>query len=187
MTSPDGAWHAGIGDPTPIGWLTVAAYLAAAWECWKVSEAARSPRDGVNTARYWLLVAVALGMLGINKQLDLQSAMTDIGRRLASAGGWYEQRHEVQQLFVIGIGLAGATAVTVLGWLSWPLSPGRAITLAGLAFLASFVLIRAASFHHVDLFLSQTALGLRWNWILELSGIGFAGAGAIVESRAGWH
>jgi hypothetical protein len=34
-----------------------------------------------------------------------------------------------------------------------------------------FVLIRAASFHHVDQFIGQTILGLRWNWVLEMSGI----------------
>jgi len=26
-------WHIGIGDPTPVGWFTVAAYLAASLAC----------------------------------------------------------------------------------------------------------------------------------------------------------
>jgi hypothetical protein len=33
-------------------------------------------------------------------------------------------------------------------------------------------LIRAASFHHFDRIINQKFLGFRWNWILEMSGIG---------------
>jgi hypothetical protein len=34
------------------------------------------------------------------------------------------------------------------------------------------MLIRAASFHHVDRLIGRTVLGFRWNWILEMGGIG---------------
>lgn len=183
MTTIDGAWHLGIGDPTPIGWLTVIAYFLAAWVCWTVFVAARSSQDTRSTARFWLLLALALGALGTNKQLDLQSALTEIGRVLAHLGGWYEPRHEIQIFFIVAVGVSGALALAVLSWLSWPLSASQALALSGLTFLLGFVLIRASSFHHVDVFLSQTALGLRWNWILELSGIGLVGAGATIERR----
>ncbi|MGB5076923.1 MAG: hypothetical protein WBO17_05530, partial [Sphingorhabdus sp.] len=43
--------------------------------------------------------------------------------------------------------------------------------LVGLGFLGAFVIIRAASFHHVDAFLGRNLLGARWNWILELGAI----------------
>jgi hypothetical protein len=33
------------------------------------------------------------------------------------------------------------------------------------------VLIRAASFHHIDRFIGESILGLRWNWVIEISGI----------------
>jgi len=79
--------------------------------------------------------------------------------------------------------VSGALALAALIWLLWPPSTGRALALSGLTFLLSFVVIRATSFHHVDVFLSQTALGLKWNWILELLGIGLVGAGAIIERR----
>ena len=41
-----------------------------------------------------------------------------------------------------------------------------------------FVVIRAASFHHVDAFLASRLGGLRWNWILELGGILIVAVGA---------
>jgi hypothetical protein len=33
-----------------------------------------------------------------------------------------------------------------------------------------FVVTRAASFHHVDILISTTVLGVRMNWLLELPG-----------------
>jgi hypothetical protein len=68
--------------------------------------------------------------------------------------------------------------------LASPMSRGRACAGVGLAFLLAFVLMRASSFHHVDVFLASAAMGLHWNWILELSGIGAVTAGAWLEWRA---
>src|SRR5215471_20103805 len=41
----------------------------------------------------------------------------------------------------------------------------------GTTLVTGYVLIRAASFHHVDRFIGRTILGFRWNWILEMGGI----------------
>lgn len=183
LTSPNGAWHLGIGDPTPVGWLTVAAYFLAGWACLTVFLACSRTDGKFTAARFWLLLTVALWALGINKQLDLQTSLTEIGRSLAHTGGWYERRHDVQFYFLVAIGVSGAVALAGLICLLWPLSVSRALALIGVTSLLTFVLIRASSFHHVDIFLGQTALGLRWNWILELSGIGLVGIGAALERR----
>jgi hypothetical protein len=42
----------------------------------------------------------------------------------------------------------------------------------GVAFLVCFVLIRAASFHHVDEFLGWRGFSIPMNEVLELGGIG---------------
>jgi hypothetical protein len=61
-------------------------------------------------------------------------------------------------------------AITLLLWTrSAPIS--TRVALMGTSMVLGFVLIRAASFHHVDQFIGQRILGLRWNWILEMSGI----------------
>jgi len=182
MATVDGNWHLGIGDPTPVGWLTVAAYAGAAWVCWRTAH--RAPGDDSASApsrQFWWLLALAMAGLAVNKQLDLQTAVTEIGRVVAQHGGWYQQRHQVQIVFIGLIAAAGVLTRTLLCRLSWPLSRGRGLSLAGLVFLASFVVIRAASFHHVDLFISDTVLGLRWNWIIELTGIAMVAGGAIFE------
>lgn len=41
----------------------------------------------------------------------------------------------------------------------------------GLIIIAVFVLVRAASFHHMDRLLGDRILLLKLNWILELGGI----------------
>jgi hypothetical protein len=41
--------------------------------------------------------------LGINKQLDLQTALTELGRVLALSQGWYEQRQVVQFWFIAAL------------------------------------------------------------------------------------
>ena len=50
-------------------------------------------------------------VLGINKQLDFQTLLTEIGRKIAHAQGWYEQRQEVQVIFVSLLMLIGAAGL----------------------------------------------------------------------------
>ncbi len=168
-------WTPGIGDPSILGWLTVLAYFLASVLC------LRAGREESGSAWPWRALAVALALLGINKQLDLQSLLTVVGRELARAEGWYDRRREVQYLFVLAIGILAValSAVVLVRLKDRPLRVRAAY--AGFALLAVFVGVRAASFHHVDRFLKSTALGARSNWILELCGIGiiaFAAAGA---------
>ena len=44
-----------------------------------------------------------MAALCINKQLDLQSLFTDIGRVIAWKQGWYQERREFQKWFVLGV------------------------------------------------------------------------------------
>ncbi len=181
MAYVDGRWQLGTGDPTVVGWVTVGAYAGAAWLCWR---ARRTPTAASPMAlRFWILVAATMLLLAFNKQLDLQGWLTQFARDLALAQGWYRERRAVQLLFIAWVVLAGLLAGGYLVQLARPLSPGRRIALAGIALVIVFVLVRAASFHHVDLMLTETALGLRWNGLLELSGIGCVAAGAWRETH----
>lgn len=161
-------WRPGIGDPTVMGWVTVFGYFATAFLCW------RAGRTGLQPPKvmwFWTGLAALLVFLGINKQLDLQTAFTFMAKDFAKATGWYENRRIVQGIFVVIIALGGFVASAGLFWMYrhhlsrlWP-------ALAGLAFLGCFVVIRAASFHHIDQFLKSGLGGIRMNWILELGGI----------------
>ncbi|MHC4766222.1 MAG: hypothetical protein ACYTF2_14080, partial [Planctomycetota bacterium] len=49
---------------------------------------------------FWALLIALFLFLGLNKQIDLQSWLADVGRDMAKAQGWYEQRGRVQTIFV---------------------------------------------------------------------------------------
>lgn len=166
-------WTPGIGDPTVGGWLTVALYLVTAVVCWQVARRLResSAGDTRSEAFAWSAIAILFVMLGINKQLDLQSAVTEIGRVLAHAQGWYERRGTVQLLFVAAIGGICLLAAVIFLLLIRKAPAVTWLAAGGTIAVLAFVGIRAASFHHVDRFIGMTVLGLRWNWILEMGGI----------------
>jgi hypothetical protein len=166
-------WSPGIGDPTFIGWLTVILYFLAALGCWITSRTLGSEgfaAGSTNEARAWRWIAVTFLALGINKQLDLQTALTEAGRVLANLQGWYDQRQPVQVTLIAVITIICLMVSVVLGrWVRN--APGPTwLALSGSILVIYYVLIRAA-FHHVDRFIGAEVLGLRWNWILEIAGI----------------
>ena len=163
----DGQWHPGIGDPSLGGWLTVAAYFVTAVLCGRAGRNA----DNVRLRWFWLVAAGVLILIGINKQLDLQTWFTEVGRRTAIAGGWYDERAFVQEAFIVAISLLGAVALLIaVVFLRTQLAEVW-LAVAGACFLVVFVIVRAMSFHHVDRLLGLTLGNLRLNWLLELGGI----------------
>lgn len=178
-------WRPGIGDPTFLGWFTVVAYALAAI---LAASAGRriSLRDdsGRRSRRLWFAVAGLMAFLCLNKQLDLQTLFTDIGRYAANHQGWYEQRRGVQKLFVLavlGVALAGG------GWLAWRGGPfwlGHRLLTVGLFFLLTFIVVRAISLHQFDVFNQSRVLGIRVNGMLELTGIFLVGLAAARAHRA---
>src|SRR5215510_2061694 len=102
------SWSPGIGDPTIGGWTTVGLYFVAAVNCWVTK---RSLFRDTSEWRVWLLLSLSFICLGINKQLDLQSALTDIGRLLAHYQHWYDQRQTVQVLFIIAVAMIAVVAL----------------------------------------------------------------------------
>lgn len=179
-TDADG-WRLGIGDPTIMGWLTVAAYLGAAI---LAGNASRTGSTGQR--RFWLALAVMLFALGVNKQLDLQTWFTLTAKRIAQAQGWYEQRRFVQFAFIVLIGIGSLAAA----WLGLRVvtrnGPKLWLPLTGFCLLLCFVIIRAASFHHVDQFLRFQLAGVKMNWLFELTGIAMVAAGAIWQRFPGF-
>ena len=164
-------WSPKIGDPTIGGWVTVVLYLLAAGSCWITARELVLEDIASNERRAWWAISALFLALGINKQLDLQSALTETGRVLAHYQGWFEQRQLVQLAFIALVAIICLiAAITVFLWTRSAPIPTR-LALMGTTMVLGFVLIRAASFHHVDHFIGQRILGLRWNWVLEMSGI----------------
>jgi hypothetical protein len=165
-------WSPGIGDPTIGGWLTVILYFLTMVSCWRTADIIRLRERYISSERYtWRAVSILFLALGINKQLDLQTALTELGRVLAYYQGWYGERQTVQVWFIVGVAITCiTTAIILLIWARKSPAPTW-LALLGTAAVLAFVSIRAASFHHIDSLIGQRILGLTWNWVLEMGGI----------------
>lgn len=164
-------WSPGLGDNSAMGWVTVLVYLLAAILSAWAAKALRGPEAPLRRERaFWSISAAVLLFLAVNKQLDLQSLFTMIGRCNAHLMGWYDMRRTVQRDFILVVATTGVLAVGLLALLLrgilgrvWP-------ALLGIGFVCGFVLIRAASFHDVDGLIGSWAMGIKVNWLLELPG-----------------
>ena len=179
-------WRPGVGDPTIVGWITVLSYFAVfllSVLCAK-SYGRRNPNEITHAQhRIWWVIAFVLLLLCINKQLDLQSLITDIGRVYARRQGWYDHRRMVQSWFIACVVFSGFFSL-LLAWRAlrnaWQ---ENCLTITGLIFLVGFVVIRAASFHNMDRFLGGFFWGLKMNGALELGGIFTIGISAATKLK----
>jgi hypothetical protein len=163
-----------LGDPTIIGWTITIAYFSAAFLCWRVVKIEES-RDGRVARSYllWFGLFILLVILGLNKQLDLQTLLRNAGRYIAEKDGWYGMRREIQNAFIGFIGLLGLLGfIGLLVLLKNNLKDFK-LVVTGLVLLISFVLIRAASFNHVDYFLDKWRIvgPFRMKYVIELGGV----------------
>lgn len=179
----NGHWRPGISDPTVMGAAIFVAYFLGAAVClfraWRAHGA-----PGPGPFRFWLFCGLALVAFGINKQLDLHQLITQTGRDWSRAGGWYESRRQVQLIFFLCVAGVVVTGLTVLLWALRAMPARFYGALFGLVLLGLYVLIRAASFNHVDQFLGLGTDGFRLAWLVEIGGIAVT-AGMALLSREG--
>ena len=174
-------WSPTLGDPTVIGWVTVVSYFAGVLLALFAAQASSGGQR-----RFWLGLVVLLFVLGINKQLDLQSAFTAVGRCLSQSQGWYDQRQTVQIAFIVAVIGTSLAAGTLLSWSMRHHLKHVWLALTGVVFLLGFVVIRAAGFHHFDRFLGYEIGFVRMNWLLEIGGIFAIITNALIISY-GWR
>lgn len=172
-------WRPEIGDPELTGWLTVLIYLL----CFGLSLSVWRRYPELVGRGFWAFLTVLLLFLAVNKQLDLQSAMTQIGRCVSQAHGWYEDRRYVQFAFILGLLLTSVIGLIVGARLLFGSLRQNGIALVGLAILTSFVVIRAVGFHKMDALLRHREFGLSTNFLLENTGLALIAFNAILLLR----
>lgn len=159
-------------------WLAVIGYGVAALLAWRVG----SRCDGRERNFWWIAAGVLLA-LGINKQLDLQTELTATLRHIARSAGWYASRRQFQLLFLIGLAIGTVIGSSWLARLVQGLRTPVLITLTGLLALGGFVLMRAASFHHLDVLLgTRLPLG-KAHLLIELAALAIVLTGAVLAWR----
>ncbi|MEO8455306.1 MAG: hypothetical protein ABI454_09110 [Sphingomicrobium sp.] len=167
-----------IHDQGLLAWFVVAGYVIAALLAVRAGSAA-----GGRERSLWRGIALTLLLLGINKQLDLQSDLTDIARAAAHSEGWYGWRRDVQGVFLLLMAI-GTIAVAMLLWRGLRKATASAkVAAMGLLILLAFIFLRAASFHHIDYWVTIPIAGMRSGWWLELLGIAVIGSAAACRGR----
>jgi len=128
-------------------------------------------------------MSIALLGLGISRLLDLPAVLTRVARAAAFGEGWYGQRQYVQTAFVALVALLCAAAIMILRRRMREIPIRTWIALLGTTLLIGYVLVRGASLHQIDRLIYDKTLGFRWNWILEMGGVGVV----LVASRWRLH
>lgn len=164
-------WSPGLGDPSIMGWVTTGVYLLAAIAAGAMAVGGQFPALTRRRERmFWVLAAMLLAFLTVNKQLDLQTFITELGRCMSRAQGWYDHRQAVQRAFIIAIAASGVVGLLIAGALLRGTLARTGPAVLGLGFVSLFVLIRAASFHGMDALIGSRVGGVQINWALELPG-----------------
>ncbi len=160
-----GTWSPSIGDPNLSAWVLVALYFAAATLSWR---SARQLRPTARLERWWWLgLSALLIALGINKQLDLQTALTELGRVVTRELGIVGLRALMRWGAVIGLGLGALVAGWVLVRLARRAPRPTQLAVWATAALLGFIVLRAASFYRVGL--GRGGVNISWPivWLLE--------------------
>jgi len=167
-----------------MGWTTFALYLLAFACSLRFGLAGDKAETQSEIRQVWRLQAGVLLVLGLNKQLDLQTLLIGLGRQLALAAAWYEHRREIHIIFFTGL-----VAVLVLAMLKHSPALKRfarehTLTAAGDALVGAYVLIRILSIDHVDNLLGFDLEKVPALSVVEILGLFLVTAGAIKAKPA---
>ena len=179
-------WQPGIGDPSVMGWVTVGAYFLTALIALRLvlNSSRWFPADTyLAQRRFWLVVSLLMLALGINKQLDLQSLVTAMGRYYAVRDGWLEYKRYVQVGVIISILTLSLLCLSYFFLKMRSLFKTNWLAIVGLICLMAFIVIRATSFHHMDILINTYIASVKVNWLLELSGVAAVALSALTLGR----
>lgn len=179
-------WRPRIGDPDPLGWTVTIAYLVACGCCVMAArkEQARQVRgDLTGLPWFWYVLAAMMFGLGLNKQLDLQVLLTQIGREMARSKSLLAYRRTMQAVFVFVAGVIGAAGLAAGFYAIRGRWKKYGLALVGLLLLVGFVFFRTASLYHVAKPLQRAPELTHWiNATLELGGAILVIIGALKDS-----
>ena len=181
LTCTQSRWSPRIGDPGLWAWATVAAYALCAVLALRV--ALRS--DPGRERQFWIMMTLLTALLGVNKELDLQTAITTMARCTAQLQGWYQDRRIVQSQFIIGLLAATLTGFALGLYLMRRHLVRNGAAILGLATVACFVAVRAVGFHHFDRLINTRLMGVSFNFMFEVSGLILIALNAAVLQRRG--
>ena len=164
------------GDAGILPWMITFLYLAAGVASFYFANTFKQ-RSHYTFNRYepffWYTISIFLVFLAFNKQLDLQTLLSAIGRESALRNNWYEVRRTYQAWFIGAIAISSFGLLSVFIFVLRDTLKKNILALAGIFILVVFIQLRAVSFHHLDRLLEINLMGVGFHWILEVTGATF--------------
>lgn len=142
-------WRGDWGDPDLLGWAITVAYLFAAALCVRTALAARRVPPEYSSADRpgaWWVLAAGLLLLGLNKQLDLQIIVRELGLRFVGFIGLGENRRWVGRAFVVLLALFLLRVMVTAARRVRGHTRGHGLLLTDLGLLACFAVLRAGMY-----------------------------------------
>lgn len=136
-----------MGDPTLAGWTATLLYGVACWLCTKKGAIVRS--FTAHDRRIWAVLVLFTASLGINKQLDFQTSVINLARRVLHALSLDEYKK------VVGLLVLASAALVLFGvvvaWIYYFRRTHRDTRLAliGSGIVLFYTILRAAQFAHI--------------------------------------
>jgi hypothetical protein len=186
-------WASHFGDNDLLGWVITLSYLAVAVLCARAALATRRaarryanpepagpnppPLPGRPRPTPWWVLSVGALLMGLNKQLDVQILVRELGIALIAALGYDEHRRWFGRAFLLALGVVVVWAMVVAARHMRHASRGYRTAMLGLAFLACFAVVRAGKYVP---FLSDVNLNYQdaLHLVFELGGLVLIGASA---------
>lgn len=172
-------WSPQIGDPNVTGWLTVVSYLV----CFGLAYMVTMRLKGQRGRGLWVIITGLMLFLALNKQLDLQTALTATGRCMSHIQGWYEDRQTIQKLFIGGMIIGISTVIALMLAKMRGKVRENGLAFAGLFVLVTFVMVRAVGFHHMDSLIGAEIASISLNFIFENLGLLMIALNALTHLR----
>ena len=180
-----GRWQPRLADPDLRRWALTLSYLVAA--VMVASVARRAGPDAGDRRRLLVGAALLLLLLGLNKQLDLQTFVRAIGHCESRRAGWYAARSSVRQPVAMVLIAVGGLAVLLVAIRHRRAVPGLADLLLGLGLLLGYLAVRIAIWNRLSQLVHTTPMAATLLRMAEPAGLGLIvlGAGVRLIRRPG--
>lgn len=162
------------GHLTALGWTMLALYLVAASLAFRAAVVS-GPQYSAAMGRVWICLGVLLGVLGLNKQVDLQTLLIELGRNIARSEHLFAYRRELYLVFFLGF-MLGIIALLTAVMLRFSADVGKfarqfPLAISGCSLICIYIVIRAAFIDNVNRMLGLDPNGIPFLWLLEGGGL----------------
>ncbi len=171
-----GHWTELWGDPLVSGTVFLVAYLSAAL---LILSGARE-----NTGRertLWRICGFLFLFQVVNTHLDSHALIFTVGRCLAHAQGWYEDRRLVQTIAVIGLAIVLGLILLVVAIRFFHSILRNLVLVLGVSTALGFTVLKGINLHGLEAYYAGQYGPFRGADLIELSGIAIAALAALIR------